>query len=166
MEQQAKRRQEHKGASRFVAPEPAPASIRRIEVLPPETVQHTLDVPLGSTQHIEVKTSATDRAWGYLISNVPMLAAFALGVVVLRATAFQAPLWTLATFGWFWSTFVLAWLGSYVVTLALSAEGVAFYESHQKWLVVKREQRERWAHYKRLNGRQHELTDKRTNNNQ
>lgn len=153
-----------KGQSRFVAPEPTPASIRRIEVLPPETVQHTLDVPLAATQHIEVKTSATDRAWGFLISNVPMLAAFALGVVVLRATAFQAPFWTLATFGWFWSTFVLAWLGSYVVTLALSAEGVAFFESYQKWLVIKREQSERWAHYKRLNGGQHELTDKRTNN--
>lgn len=154
-----------------MAPEPKQTGIeRRIEVLPPEDVSHALNVPLASTQHIEVKTSATDRAKGFLISNIPMLAAFALGVVVLRATAFQAPFWTLATFGWFWSAFVLAWLGSYVMTLALSAEGVAFYESQQKWSVIKREQNERWNHYKRLRnshkrlGNSHELTDNRTNN--
>jgi len=43
----------------------------------------------------------------------------------------------------------LSWLVSYVVTLAISAEGVAFFEAWMKWRIISREQERRWKHYER-----------------
>lgn len=113
--------------------------------------QHVIDVPLSATQHIEMKTSAVDRALGFLIANVPLFAAFAVGVVLVSYVGFNVPFLSIPALVIFWLSFVAAWLISYGYTLSLSAEGVAHYEARQKWQVIKREQKERWNHYnKRL----------------
>lgn len=124
---------------------------RRLD-MPTATVQHTIDVPLSSTQHVEVRTSAVDRAQGHAISTIPLLAAFALLVVIVRTVATGAPIMTMVTLSWFWAVFVLAWLISYVVMLMMSAEGVTLVESIFKWTIISREHKRRWDYYDRLAG--------------
>jgi hypothetical protein len=128
------------------------APVRRRVDAPTATIQHTIDVPLSSTQWVEVRTSATDRAKGHAISTIPLLAAFAVLVVIVRTVATGAPIMTLATLSWFWTVFVLAWLISYLVMLMMSAEGVTLVESVFKWMVISREQKYRWHYYDRLAG--------------
>lgn len=119
------------------------------QVLPVQETAHTLDVPLQSTQHIEMKTSAVDRSKGFLIANVPLFAAFAVGVWLLSGLVTATPLLSFLGLCILWSSFVLAWLASYAYTLHMSAEGVSMYESKQKWAILKDEQRRRWAYYER-----------------
>jgi len=114
---------------------------------PRHEVMHTIDAPLSATQHIEMKTSATDRAQGFLIVNVPLFGAFALGVLLLAVLMTGHPFWSFWSFCIFWLSFVLAWLYSYKMTLDKSAEGVSHYEARQKWAVIREEQRRRWEYY-------------------
>lgn len=131
----------------------APASVERYQPLPPEQRSaYEVAVPPTATQHIEVRTSAVDRAKGYLIASVPLYGAFAIGVVAVGVLFLGLPLWSFSAFVTLWLSFLLAWFAGWVVTLLLSAEGVAFYEARQKWKVVEREQAERWRHYNRQTG--------------
>lgn len=120
------------------------------QLLPVQDTSHALDIPLSATQHIEMRTSAVDRAKGFLIANVPLFAAFALLMWLLSGVFALAPWFSLTALVVFWLSFVLAWLISYIYTLAVSAEGVALYESRQKWNVIREEQRRRWEHYNGL----------------
>lgn len=147
--QQTEKRTQHQG--NFVSP--GEYSITRREpprILPVQETNHTLDVPLSSSQHIEMKTSAVDRSKGFLIANVPMFAAFALGVWLLTGLLTETPLLSFLGFCVLWLSFVLAWLASYAYTLHVSAEGIAMWEAKAKWGVIKEEQRRRWEHYDRL----------------
>lgn len=121
-------------------------------ILPVQDTRHTLDIPLAATQHIEMKTSAVDRSKGFLIANVPLFGAFALGVWLLSGLLTTTPLFSFAGLVIMWSSFVLAWLASYAYTLHTSAEGTAHYEARQKWAVIKEEQRRRWEHYNQISG--------------
>lgn len=121
-------------------------------LLPVQDTRHTIDVPLAATQHIEMKTSAVDRSKGFLIANVPLFGAFALGVWLLSGFLTTLPLFSFAGLVIMWSSFVLAWLASYFYTLYTSAEGTAHYEARQKWAVIREEQRRRWEHYNSLTG--------------
>lgn len=131
----------------YVAAQPemttALARVPRAEVVP-QTPVH-FEVTPTATSHIEMKTSAQDRAIGFLIASMPRTFAFSLAVtlasIVLGGVTLAASLVIL--FG----TFSIVELASYIYTLAVSAEGVAFYEAKQKWAVIKREQSERWNHY-------------------
>ena len=105
-----------------------------------------LDVPITATQHGEVKTSAVDRAQGFLIASVPRTFAFALTVTILSIAVGGVTL--AASFVILFSVFSVVELISYAITLLLSAEGVSFYEARQKWQVIKREQKNRWEHYR------------------
>ena len=105
---------------------------------------------MQATQHIEMKTSAVDRSKGFLIANVPLFGAFALGVWLLSGLVTATPLFSFLGLCILWSSFVLAWLLSYYYTLRVSAEGIAMFEAKSKWQVVKEEQRRRWAHYEKL----------------
>lgn len=120
------------------------------QVLPVQETSHTLDIPLAATQHIEVKTNSVDRAKGFLIANVPLFGAFALLMWLLSGLFALAPWFSLSALVVFWLSFVLAWLASYIYTLRVSAEGVAFYESKMKWKVIMREQDRRWGYYDQL----------------
>lgn len=115
-----------------------------------QDTSHTLNVPMQATQHIEMKTSAVDRSKGFLIANVPLFGAFALGVWLLTGLLTTAPLFSFLGLCILWSSFVLAWLASYAYTLYVSAEGTARYEAVQKWRIVREEQRRRWEHYDKL----------------
>lgn len=113
-------------------------------------IGHTIDAPLSSTQHVEMRTSAVDRSKGFLLASVPLYAAFALGVVLMGVLFTGYPFWSFWSFAIFWLSFVLAWAWGYWQTLEKSAEGVAHYEARQKWGVIKDEHRRRWDHYERL----------------
>ena len=122
----------------------------KMEVLPVQDTRHTIDVPMQATQHIEMKTSAVDRSKGFLIANVPLFSAFAIGVWLLSGLITASPLFSFLGLCILWSSFVLAWLLSYWYTLRVSAEGVAFFEAKSKWAVIKDEQKRRWEHYDRM----------------
>jgi hypothetical protein len=115
-------------------------------------ISHTIDAAPHATQHIEMKTSATDRAKGFLLASVPLYAAFALAVVAVVVVGFRVPLASLATLTIFLLTFVAAWVIGYTYTLTVSAEGVSLFEAKSKWDVIKEEQNRRWAHYDRVTG--------------
>lgn len=112
-------------------------------------VSHRLDVNPNATTHIEMQTSAVDRAKGFLIASVPLYGAFALGVVLLAILLTNVPFWSFWAFCIFWLSFVLAWVWGYRATLMKSAEGIAHLEANRKWDVIEEEQRQRWAHYER-----------------
>lgn len=135
--------------SNFTAPAPQPI-VRKVDTALQQTA-HVIDVAPTATQHVEMKTSAVDRALGFLIANVPLFGAFALVVVLAAINLHSSPLLSWFAFNIFWTTFTLTWLISYVVTLAISAEGVAFFEAWMKWRVISREQDRRWKHYERGN---------------
>jgi len=136
----------------------APAEVTTVakrgaaQLLPVQDTRHTIDVPLAATQHIEMKTSAVDRSKGFLIANVPLFGAFAVGVWLLSGLVGSYPLFSFAGLVVMWSSFVLAWLLSYAYTLHTSAEGTAHYEARQKWAVIREEQRRRWEHYNQISG--------------
>lgn len=148
--QQTKNR--YNTAQNFVQPAEITAVAKRgpATVLPVQDTSHTLNVPLAATQHIEMKTSAVDRSKGFLIANVPLFGAFALGVWLLSGLLTNAPLFSFLGLCILWLSFVAAWLASYAYTLHTSAEGTAHYEARMKWAVIREEQRRRWAHYEAL----------------
>jgi fatty acid desaturase len=134
-------------SSRYV---PALRNRAPVEIAPRHEIIHTIDAPLSATQHVEMQTSATDRAKGFLIAAVPLYAAFAVGVLVLAKVLAGVPLLSFWGFATFWLSFVLAWVWGYRETLMKSPEGVAWMEANRKWDVIEEEQRRRWEHYDRL----------------
>lgn len=135
----------------FVAPDVSRETSKPI-ILPVQETAHTLNVPMQATQHIEMRTNAVDRSKGFLIANVPLFGALALGVWLLSGLLTTTPLFSFLGLCILWSSFVLAWLISYWYTLRVSAEGIAMYEAEAKWGVIREEQRRRWEHYDRLTG--------------
>lgn len=115
-------------------------------------VAHVIDAAPTATQHVEMRTSAVDRAKGFLIASVPLYAAFATAVVAVCILGFGVPMWSLPTLVIFWLSFVAAWVVGYAYTLHVSAEGVAMFEAKNKWAILREEQRRRWQHYERQIG--------------
>ena len=126
-----------------------------VQVLPPASlsnVAHTLDVGNVSTMHTELRTSATDRAKGFLLASVPLFATVALLAVLVAWIGWGTPLFSMATLLIFWVTFAVTWAGTWIYTLTYSAEGIAMFEARSKWRVIEREQAARWAFYAKMNG--------------
>ncbi len=121
----------------------------QVGIAPRYEVLHQIDAPLSATQHVEMRTSAVDRAKGFLIASTPLYAAFGVGAVLVGVLFFQVPFWSFWAFSIFWLSFVLAWLWGYWQTLEKSAEGIAHYEARRKWDVIAEEQRRRWEYYDR-----------------
>ena len=134
--------------------QPAPVTQAIVRRMPTEINQtsHTIDVQPSAQHYVEMRTSAKDRAQGFLIATVPLFAAFALAIVLISVFFFSVPFMSLTALVIYWLAFVAAWLVAYVYTLAVSAEGIAMFEARQKWNVIKREQEERWNYYKQMNG--------------
>lgn len=107
----------------------------------------SIDAPLTATQHVEFKTSATDRSKGFLIAYIPLFAAFGLGVVCIVVVGWNVPIWSLATFAIFWLSFVASWIVGYGATLTISAEGVSFFEAVQKWRLLNKEHDRLWKEW-------------------
>jgi hypothetical protein len=159
MQQQHKRHTYHEvipiaRPGNFVAPayDEAPPAQQPIQIAPRYEVAHTINAPLSATQHIELRTSAVDRAKGFLIASVPLYAAFAVGVLAVSIAFAGVPFLSFWSFAIFWLSFVLAWLAGYWQMLEKSAEGIAHYEARRKWNIIEEEQRQRWAHYERMIG--------------
>lgn len=127
----------------FVAPVP------QRQQLPAQSAHTmTLDVTPSSTAVIDVRTSHVDRAKGYLLSTVPLCFALALIIVGVRACVSIAPVWSLATLVWLWTSFGLFWLISYVLGYVIqSPEFVMLFEARGKLRLLEREQVERWKYY-------------------
>lgn len=138
----------------FVAPAEIVSVAKRgpAHVIPVQDTRHSIDVPMQATQHIEMKTSAVDRSKGFLLANVPLFAAFAVGVWLLSGAFALAPWFSITALLIFWLSFVLAWLASYAYTLHMSAEGVSMFEARSKWRVIREEQRRRWEYYEKQIG--------------
>lgn len=127
-----------------------PVAVRREMPMPVDAqIVHTIDAAPLATQHVEMRTSAVDRAKGFLIASVPLYAGFATAVAGVCVFGFAVPIFSMATFIIFWLSFVAAWIVGYTYTLSVSAEGVSHYEARQKWGILKREQEYRWRHYER-----------------
>lgn len=126
-----------------------PMPVRRAELPATTATSYQIDAhpsaQLGSITH----TSAVDRAKGYTIIQAPLAAIMAVLVLAVVKSLADFPLLSFAAFLTFWISFAVVWLVGWGLTLLLSAEGVAFYESKRKWDVVQREQDERWNHYNR-----------------
>lgn len=135
----------------MVRPEQQQAMVRRIPTELGQT-SHVIDVAPSAQHIVTMKTSARDRAEGFLLATVPLFAAFALAIVLISVFFFSVPFMSLTALVIYWLAFVAAWLIAYVYTLATSAEGIAMFEARQKWNVIKREQQERWDYYKKMNG--------------
>lgn len=117
--------------------------------LPDQVTTHTIDVTPTSQSLIEVRTNAVDRAKGFLISSIPLYAAFGISTLLIAVLGFNVPLLSITAIGIFFLTFTSAWLAAYSWSLMYSSEGIAFYEAVKKWDVIKEEQRERWDFYNR-----------------
>lgn len=131
-----------------------PAAPPRQSELPATTATtYTIDAhpsaQLGSITH----TSATDRAKGYLMVQAPLAGVVAVLVLAVAKALAGFPILSFAAFLVFWISFALVWLLGWGITLLLSAEGVALFESHKKWQTIQREQAERWNHYNRARRR-------------
>lgn len=119
-----------------------------VEVMPRNNFD--MAVTPTATSHVDMRTSAKDRAQGFIIASMPRTFAFSLAVTLAAITLGGVTLGV--AFVILFSVFSIVEIASYIYTLAISAEGTANYEARQKWNVIKREQSERWAHYNRLNG--------------
>lgn len=112
-------------------------------------VAHVIDVAPVATQHVEMKTSAVDRAQGFLLASVPLYAMFAAAVVAVIVLGWNVPFASMATLTIFVLSFTAAWIVGYCYTLQVSPEGVSLYEAKEKWQVIRDEQRWRWGWYER-----------------
>ena len=119
-----------------------------VEVMPQN--DFNMAVTANGTSHVEMKTSAQDRAWGFLIASTPRTFVFSLAITLISMLA--TDIGVIAGIVMLVSIFSVVELASYIFTLAISAEGTAHMEAKRKWDVIEREQRERWNHYKRING--------------
>lgn len=117
----------------------------KAEVMPQMPVQ--LNVTPTATSHIDMRTSAQDRAVGFLIASMPRTFAFSLTVTL--ASIVLGGVTLAVAFVILFGVFSVVELISYIYTLYISAEGTAHYEARQKWGILRREQEERWKHYNR-----------------
>ena len=123
----------------------------RIDLPQPTNEEYALRAPQGATQHVELRTSMTDRAVGHLIANVPMLAVIAILTPVLWRMAAAAPISTGFAMTLWFITFAVMWGGSWALSLVMSAEGIGLISELLKWKLLFREQAHRWDHYERMN---------------
>lgn len=119
-----------------------------VEVMPHNNFD--MAVTPTATSHVDMRTSAKDRAQGFIIASMPRTFAFSLAVTLAAITLGGVTLGV--AFVILFGVFSIVEIASYIYTLAISAEGTANYEARQKWAIIREEQRERWNHYNRLNG--------------
>lgn len=144
------------GVLRHANPKYVPARVETTAVTHRPTVEvmpqndFNLAVTPTSTTFVEMRTSAQDRAWGFLIASTPRTFVFSLAITLVSMLA--TDIGVIAGIVMLVSIFSVVELASYIFTLAISAEGTAHMEAKRKWDVIEREQRERWNHYKRISG--------------
>lgn len=127
---------------------------RRTSDLPTHRSQSwAMEITPHASQQVIVETSAVDRAKGYVITLIPLAVTLAILAVIVRIALFDQPFLAMGTLVIFWLSFAACWLAGWIVTLLLSAEGIAFYEARMKWRVIQREQAETWDYHRWQTGR-------------
>lgn len=124
-------------------PSPTVKTQKIVDVLPPS--EYVLDITSSVSHETKNVTNARDKAYGFLLMNVPLFGSFAIGVWALASWQTGYPLLNMVGFLILWLSFVAGWLLMYLYTLFFSLEGVALYEARQKYLIVRREQEYRWS---------------------
>ncbi len=107
----------------------------------------TIDAPLTSTQHTEIKTSHVDQAFGFLVKTIPLNTGFALVVVAVVVAGWNVPIWSMATLTIFGLAFMATWLVSYGWSLQYSPENIAMTEVKEKWKLLNKERDRFWGQY-------------------
>jgi hypothetical protein len=113
------------------------------EVLPPMQAppsyqaDFNLNIPPSATQHVELRTSATDRAKGFAIETRELGLVFSLSFCFAAWLLADVPIfsgWMLALFLGMYS---IVWCFAYYQHKHTSAEGVSLYEAKGKVEIVK-----------------------------
>lgn len=128
---------------------PAAVGPIKLEILPPFEASLNVDHP-AKMQTI-VTTSAVDRGKAFQMMILPIAVVVAI-LAVIVSLAFESDLFSFATILIFWITFVVVYVAGMGLTALATPEAVSLYSAKRQWDVIDREQRERWAHYKRLTG--------------
>jgi len=133
----------------FVAPIAQPSRRQPMQAIPVD-VNYEIAVPLQSTQHVEMRTTAVDRAHGFAIRTRQLGLIIGLAITVAAIVLVKVPIlsfWSLAIYV---MTYATVWLWAYYLDLKHSPEGIARNESDRKWDVIERHQARMWDHYDRL----------------
>lgn len=144
----------------FVPPAPVvhPA---RMEIMPAHETR--MDVTHPATQHVEMRTSATDRAKGFQLIITPISLVVAL-LAVLVSLVFENEFLSFASLLIFWLTFAAIYVVGWALTAMATPEFVSWYSARRQWDVIEREQAERWEHYRWQAGRHQEDRPRRRRN--
>lgn len=111
-----------------------------------------MDVIHPATQHVELRTSAVDRAQGFQIMITPV--SFVLAILaVIVSLAFDNELFTFATIVIFWTTFAVLYALGWLLTALMTPEAISFFSAWRQWNTIDRQQKETWDHYKWQAGR-------------
>ena len=132
--------------SNYVA---GPRSTQIQQLRPHET---HMDVIHPATQHVELRTSAVDRAQGFQIMITPVSVVLAV-LAVLVSLAFDNELLSFASILIFWGTFAVLYALVWLLTALMTPEAISFFSANRQWNVIDREQKETWDHYKWQAGR-------------
>jgi hypothetical protein len=128
---------------------------KRVEmpVMPTSSeVVHTINATPHATQHVEMRTSAVDRAKGHLISMVPLYAMVSTATVAVCVLGFGLPWLAMPTLVIFVVVFAASWLVSWLYQLRISPEGVNYMEADRKWGIIEKEHDRRWSQWERMTG--------------
>lgn len=115
---------------------------------------HQVDLAINhpATQHVELRTSAVDRAQGFQWMIAPISVVVAV-LAVLVSVAFQNEFLSFWSLLIFWTSFCVVYVAGWILTALVTPEFVSLFSAWRQWNVIDREQKERWSHYKWESGR-------------
>lgn len=137
--------------ARPAAPPASTESITRFDVAP------------SATSNVEVKTSAVDRARGFVIATRELGIVFGVTSVVVAWLFADVPILSLPTLAIFLLVYASTWGFAYYQTLAHSAEAAPLKEANRKLDIIEFDVRKRWEAYER---EQRQMLQERTEDRQ
>lgn len=128
----------------------APGQSTKLDVLPPYTA--SLDVQHPHQGSVIKHTSEVDSAVGFSI-RTGVLAAVVAFVAVVVVLWFDADIFSLIALSAFVGAFCVVFVVAWGLDTLKAPEFGALVGAVFQWVVIMREQKERWAHYKWQAGR-------------
>lgn len=128
-----------------------PIRAYRMPDLPTEADYSPLAVPSPAQADVQLRTTYTDRANGFVRAVTPLsMVAGALGLVA-GVGLFSVPILSFGALLWFFTWFGLVWLVAWLAHVFVSPDGSTWLHTLMLWRVVQREQRFRherfWTTY-------------------
>lgn len=136
--------------------QPAPLARRQTFVPPAQPVQplpaqpaplEGFNVPSPATANVELRTSYTDRAKGFVWAITPVAAVTGVLACVGAVGLFSVPLLSWALLQTFLAFFCLTWGIGYGLHLLMSPDGALLLNTLFLWRTVQREQEDRHRRY-------------------